>query len=433
MNNANSKKPFFYGWVIVAACMLIQAVPFGIAANVQPQFTSFVMKGEGFSLTQFSLVFTLGTIVSAVCSPFIGNLFSKPKLNVKLFYVLGGILSGGGFLLFSFAKGNIYAYYGISALVQVGTAIISAIGVPMLVNSWFKENKGMAMGLAFSGGGLGNIFLQQIAAKLLNNPEIGYQGAYFIFGIISIVVSVPVALLLIRLPKSPSELEANVPKAKKNDSSPVKAATSWGYSFAEVKSMKLFWLFAIGFVFVGLYVGGMSLQFMPYFYDLGLSGQFVANVGSIFALLSIFGNLFGGLLFDKLGITKSLLLAGTLVIMCAVCLIFTPQVNVLGYVFAVGLGISMFAYIIGPSYLTGALFGDKEFGTILGIVQIFFATGFALGSSVFGVIVDNTSFTTAWIITGVFAAIAYGLLLVSTAKIIKFNKDNDVTETKKIA
>ena len=55
------KKTFFYGWVIVASCMLIQAIPFGVAMNVQPQFINFVTNGEGFTLTQFSLVFTIVT------------------------------------------------------------------------------------------------------------------------------------------------------------------------------------------------------------------------------------------------------------------------------------------------------------------------------------------------------------------------------------
>ena len=44
----SKKKSFFYGWVIVAACMLIQAVPFSIAANLQPTFTNYVMSAEGF-------------------------------------------------------------------------------------------------------------------------------------------------------------------------------------------------------------------------------------------------------------------------------------------------------------------------------------------------------------------------------------------------
>ena len=83
--------------------------------------------------------------------------------------------------------------------------------------------------------------------------------------------------------------------------------------------------------------------------------------------------------------------------------------------------------------MTGALFGNKEFGTILGIVQIFFALGFGSGSTLFGLIVDKSGFTTGWISTLIYAVIAYCGLITSTSSIIKTNKENNVVETKKIA
>lgn len=434
-NVKNNKKTFFYGWAIVVACMLIQAVPYSIAANIQPAFTNFVTSGEGFSFTQFSLIFTIGTVVSAVCSPAIGKLYSNPKLNVKLLYIFGVLLLSGSFAAFSLAGGNIFAYYALSILVQIGCAIISAIGVPTLINSWFTENKGLAMGLAFSGGGLGNMFLQLLAGKWLNDPTIGYKGAYLRFGILAVAVALPVALFIIRLPKSQAELAANVSKKNKNKDNS-STSSNWGYTFAEVSKMKSFWIFAGSFLFVGLYVGGMALQFIPYLQGLEQSGKFLlgaATVASLFGFCSMFGNLFGGVLFDKLGITKSLVLAGMLVIVCGLCLIFVPQMNILGFVFAISLGISMFSYIIGPSYMTGALFGNKEFGTILGIVQIFFALGFGSGSTLFGLIVDKSGFTTGWICTLVYAVIAYSGLIFSTSSIIKLNKETNAVETKKIS
>lgn len=166
------------------------------------------------------MIFTLGTLASAISSPFIGKILSKPKVNIKLLYLLDGLLSGGG---------------------------------------------------------MGNIFLQQLAARLLNNPEIGYQGAYFIFGIISMVVAIPVALVLIRLPKA-NELSTN---SVKNDNKTTE-----------------------------------NTQVSGYFYSIGLDPQLVANIAPLFALFLIFGNLFGGVLFDKLGIKKSLILARITVIGC---------------------------------------------------------------------------------------------------------------------
>ena len=433
MENTNTKKPFFYGWVIVAACMLIQAVPYGVATNVQPQFINFVTNGEGFTLTQFSLLFTIGTIVSALASPYIGKVLSDPKTNIKLVYIIGSILCGGGFALFSFAGGNLWAYYAISALVQVGTSIVSAIGVPLLLNSWFKENKGLAMGLAFCGSGIGNIFLQQVAARLLSNPNYGYAKAYLIFGIISLVVSVLISIFMVRLPKGPEELAANIPRKKEKDNNPKTSITKWGYALKEVNQMKLFWVLAVGFIFVGFYVSGMSVQYTSYLYKLGFSATYVANIGSIFAFFSILGNLCGGLFFDKLGIKKTLLLSGVMVILCGICLIFIPSIPALGYLFAILLGITIFAYIIGPSYLTGALFGDREFGTILGIVQIFFAAGFGIGSTLFGIITDIAGFNVGWISTLIYTILAYGGLIISTNAIIKHNKKITTIESKKIA
>ncbi|SCH87593.1 conjugated bile salt MFS transporter [Romboutsia sp. 1001713B170207_170306_H8] len=435
MENTKKKNSFFYGWLIVVGCILIQAVPYSLAANIQPAFTNYVTSGEGFTYTQFSLIFTIGTVVSALCSPFIGKLYSNPKINIKLLYALGVILVGGAFSAMSLAGGNIFAYYALSIFVQIGSAIISAIGVPTLINSWFTENKGIAMGLAFSGGGLGNMVLQQFAGKWLSNPKIGYKGAYLRFGLLAIIVALPVALFIMRFPKSKAELEMNKSKKSKNDSNS-KQNSNWGYTFAEVSKIKYFWIFATSFIFVGLYVGGMALQFIPYLQSLEQKQIFTlgsALVASLFGLFSIFGNLCGGFLFDKLGIIKSLVLAGLLVICCGLCLIFVGQINALGFVFSVCLGISMFSYIIGPSYMTGALFGNKEFGTILGIVQIFFAAGFGTGSTLFGLIVDKSGFTSAWISTVIYAIIAYSGLLYSTSSIIKMNKENNVFETKKIS
>ena len=68
------------------------------------------------------------------------------------------------------------------------------------------------MGLAFAGSGFGNIFLQLLAGKWL--PVMPYQQVYIRFGLIAIAVSLPLALFVLRLPRSKEELELNKPKRK---------------------------------------------------------------------------------------------------------------------------------------------------------------------------------------------------------------------------
>lgn len=173
MSKTKKEKAFFYGWIIVAACFVMQTIPFGVSQNIQPQFLGYVVHGEGFTLTQFSLLFTIGTIVSAIASPFVGRLFDKPNLNTRLFYTLGAILTSVGFALFSLSH-TLWQFYSLAAVLQVGTTIISSLGIPVLIHMWFSNKSGTALGIAFAGGGIDNVLLQQLAAHQLATNGYGF-------------------------------------------------------------------------------------------------------------------------------------------------------------------------------------------------------------------------------------------------------------------
>lgn len=425
--NQNKSKKFATGWLIVVACMLIQAIPFGVASNIQPQFVSYVVEEKGFTLAGFSLIFTLGTIVSAVASPFIGMMFNK--ISAKTMYLLGAILSGGGFLAFSMCQ-ELWQFYIVAGIVQVGTSIISSIGIPLLINSWFDDTtKGKALGLAFAGSGLGNIFLQQMTAYSLVN--FGSSKSYLMFGALSLIVGIPVSLLFLRVPKNNSEIVKGNKKENGKEESQNTTTVEWGYTFKEAKNLKFFWILALGLFFLGMYVSALAVQYPAYLkVHLAIDPKFVGNVGSVFALFSLGGNLFGGALFDKLGVTKGLIIAFILAGVSCLALMFAGQMEILAIVFAALKGLSVFAYMIGPSMLTGSFFGQKDFGSILGVVQIFFAVGFAAGSSVFGLLVDKLGYTFAWSTIFVFIVICYVSLIVASIGMQKLNKarNNEVAK-----
>lgn len=423
MTNSIKKKGFSTAWVIVIACVLIQAIPFGVASNIQPQFVSYVVDEFGFTLAGFSLIFTLGTVASAVASPFIGALFNK--VNTKVMYLIGSILSGGGFLAFSFCN-RLWEFYLVSALVQIGTAIISAIGVPLLINSWFDDvTKGKAMGIAFSGSGLGNIFLQQLVTTSLATN--GPSRSYLMFGALSLIVGIPVSLFLLRMPKDDSEIVRgkNTNPAKSSNT----ATADRGYTFKEATKLSYFWIFGLGLFFLGMYVSALAVQFPAYLKtDVGMRATLVGTVGSVFAIFCLLGNLIGGAIFDKLGITKSLMVAFGLSALACLSLLFAKDIPQLAFAFATLKGLSVFAYMIGPSILTGSFFGQKEYGAILGVIQIFFAVGFAAGSSVFGLLVDRFGYRFAWISVLVFIVVCYLALITSSKGMDRLNHGKYASE-----
>ena len=422
LNQSKSKK-LATGWLIVIACMLIQAIPFGVASNIQPLFMAYILdpqSGYGFSQAGFSLIFTLGTVVSAIASPFVGSMYNK--VSVKTMYLAGSILSGGGFLAFSMCK-ELWQFYLVAGIVQVGTAAISSIGVPLLINGWFDElSKGKAMGLAFAGGSIGNIFLQSMTAFSLAN--FGISKSYLMFGALSLAVGIPISILFLRMPKNDGEIVKGKKKGNDKEENNSDVSVDWGYSLKEVKSLKYFWILALGLFFLGMYVSVLAVQYPAYLKNfLKVDPMIVCMVGSTFALFSLGGNLFGGVIFDKLGITKGLMVAFGLAGTSCLALMNAGSIPMLAPVFAALKGLSVFAYMMGPSLLTGSFFGKKEFGAILGVVQIFFAVGFAAGSSIFGLLVDNMGYSVAWIFVFAFIVVCYVSLITASIGMTKLNKE----------
>lgn len=423
MDTIKNKKGMQKGWIMVIVCMLIQAVPFGIASNIQPLFIHPVTSEYGFSLTGFSLLFTIGTIVSAIAAPIIGTLFSK--INLRIIYTAGAILCGGGFALFSMCT-ELWQFYTVAAVVQVGTVIISSIGVPLLINSWFDSNiRGKALGIAFAGGSIGNIFLQQLATRSLvaNGPS----KSYLIFGLVSLITAIPIALFLVKMPKDNNEVvKVNNKEQQENTNS---KEVDISYTLKEAQKNKFFWMMSIGFLFVGLYVSAYSVQYANYFQGvLKLDAVVIATAGSIFAVCSLGGNVLGGLLFDKLGVVKCLSLSAVFVFISGIFILLSGNNSIYAYLFSAVRGLAVYVYMMAPAYMVGQYFGKKEYGGILGMMNLVFAVGFSGGSVLFGVLASSFGYNTTWMIILGFVAMAFILLLTSAKGMEKQNEQRKASK-----
>ena len=413
----NKNKKITTGWLIVIACMLVQAIPNGIVVNTQALYMYPVMEAKGFTLSQFSLIFTIGTIVTAVIGPFIGSMYGK--LNTKMLYLSGGILLSGGFMTFSIAD-KLWQFYAIAAIAQIGSSIVSGIGIPMLLNSWFDETiKGKAMGMAYAGGSIGNIFLQQLVTRTISSS--GYSHSYFIFGLVGLAAIIPIALFMIRMPKNESEKVRGKGQEKEENTTSIDVS----YTLKEAQKNKYFWMMGMGLFFVGIYVSAYSVQYAAYFQgELGLSASVIATTGSLFALASLFGNLVGGILFDKLGAIKTLAIGAIAVMASGVALLMAGTSPLFAHAHSILKGLAMFVYMMTPAYMVGTFFGNKEYGSILGLINLNFALGFCIGSALFGVFVGNFGYNATWIGVLVCVALAFTLLITAATGMTKANKES---------
>ena len=404
-NKIDNKKKYF----IVFICMFLQAVPYSIAQNIQPLFVPYVIKQFGFSLAGFSLIFTCGAIASAVFSPVLGNIFEK--VNIKLLFLVGATLSAVGFMGFGFSH-NLAQFYALAAMQKVGCLLFSGIGVPYLINSWFpKEGRGKALGIAFSGGSIGNVFLQQITSQMLASRGATYS--YIFFGVLALVCSLPIVMIFVRLPKA-GEVEV----VEENEAEEVQTSGFDGLGAKATKQNKYFWLFSIGYAIIAVSISALSTQYATYFTgELGLSATLVGTLGSVFAAFCLIGNVSGGALFDKIGTLKTMTISMLLQGVAIVALIFCAKVPALAFLFSIAYGLNVYSYMSAPAFMATDVFGKKESSKIFGTISLLFALGYAFGSTLVGMIVDKVGFGAAWIVMLGCVVVGYTLLLGSIKKV----------------
>ena len=404
-NKIDNKKKYF----IVFICMFLQAVPYSIAQNIQPLFVPYVIKQFGFSLAGFSLIFTCGAIASAIFSPVLGNVFEK--VNIKLLFLVGATLSAVGFMGFGFSH-NLAQFYVLAAMQKVGCLLFSGIGVPYLINSWFpKEGRGKALGIAFSGGSIGNVFLQQITSQMLASRGATYS--YIFFGVLALVCSLPIVMIFVRLPKV-GEVEV----VEENEAEEVQTSGFDGLGAKATKQNKYFWLFSIGYAIIAVSISALSTQYATYFTgELGLSATLVGTLGSVFAAFCLIGNVSGGALFDKIGTLKTMTISMLLQGVAIVALIFCAKVPALAFLFSIAYGLNVYSYMSAPAFMATEVFGKKESSKIFGTISLLFALGYAFGSTLVGMIVDKVGFGAAWIVMLGCVVVGYTLLLGSIKKV----------------
>ena len=404
-NKIDNKKKYF----IVFICMFLQAVPYSIAQNIQPLFVPYVIKQFGFSLAGFSLIFTCGAIASAIFSPVLGNVFEK--VNIKLLFLVGATLSAVGFMGFGFSH-NLAQFYALAAMQKVGCLLFSGIGVPYLINSWFpKEGRGKALGIAFSGGSIGNVFLQQITSQMLASRGATYS--YIFFGVLALVCSLPIGMIFVRLPKA-GEVEV----VEENEAEEVQTSGFDGLGAKATKQNKYFWLFSIGYAIIAVSISALSTQYATYFTgELGLSATLVGTLGSVFAAFCLIGNVSGGALFDKIGTLKTMTISMLLQGVAIVALIFCAKVPALAFLFSIAYGLNVYSYMSAPAFMATDVFGKKESSKIFGTISLLFALGYAFGSTLVGMIVDKVGFGAAWIVMLGCVVVGYTLLLGSIKKV----------------
>jgi MFS transporter, OFA family, oxalate/formate antiporter len=157
-------------------------------------FTGPLNQKLGTTLSEIQVTFSLLIVLQTFFSPF--QAYLVDRFGPKLLISIGAIMSGGSWVLSSYADSLTALYISYGVIGGFGTGIIY-VGIIGLVVRWFPDRRGLATGLAAAGYGFGAFFTSFPIDSMIKSS--GYERTLLLWGIIQAAVGI-VAALGLRVP-----------------------------------------------------------------------------------------------------------------------------------------------------------------------------------------------------------------------------------------
>src|SRR5262249_61556935 len=148
--------PFFGGGVVGGGtCDTVAGG--GKARGASPLSSPPILSEFGWERGVTAGAFSFGFVVSGFVSPLIGRLMDRagPRAVMEL----GIVLMGGGLLLAPLTTAPWHLYVTIGVMVGAGSVCLGYSGFSLFLPNWFVRRRGLAIGIAFAGVGIGSVTL----------------------------------------------------------------------------------------------------------------------------------------------------------------------------------------------------------------------------------------------------------------------------------
>jgi MFS family permease len=320
-------------------------------------------------------------IVYAVTAALVGYLFDR--FGARVVFPIGALCMGAGLMLSSAAETLAALTVAYGLLVGFSYAALGFIPHMAIVPRWFAGRRGLASAASLAGVGLGALAIAALSAEMI--VHIGWRETMWWFGLASMVVLIPINLLFHRHSAERAGLAPDGGSARPA-AAPATAPTA-GASVRGALRTRVFWLLALAVTMTGICNMVIVVHQTRLLVDIGYSLALASIIFGMLGLMRTVGGLIWGPLSDRIG------RATVVVIICAISIVglallwMTARVPaessglrialLAGYLLTFGLGFSG----LSPVYAAAVSdkFAGRNLGTILGLLDLGFGLGSALG------------------------------------------------------
>ncbi|XP_057183937.1 monocarboxylate transporter 13 isoform X2 [Triplophysa rosa] len=388
-----------WGWVVVGALFVASALVFGLIRSLGIFFVEFVQY-FGESAQAVSWITSIGVAVQQLFSP-IGTAACN-VYGARPVVMIGGFLSGLGFILASQATTLSHLYLTMGLISGIGWALVFT---PIIasVMQYFTTRRSLAMGLGFTGIGLASFAFSPLFQYLVE--VYAWRGALLILGGLSFNMIACGALIRpIWNPKAVAKTSSNHNKCSRiHECFEISLLSHRGF---------LTYTLAITFFNAGYFIPYVHL--VAHSRHIGFSEYQAAFVISVTGVADIVGRVVSGWASD-LGKMRMLHMLTVWTGLLGIFLLLIPLgvtysgllVVSLAYGFCAGamtpLAFAVVPEIVGMERMLGAL----------GLLQFLESIGGLLGAPLSGWLKDYTgSYTVSFVAAGSFLVL--GTLITST-------------------
>ncbi len=369
----------FYGWVVLGAAAAIVCIGMGalfsLAVFVKP-----IEESMGWSRTGISTIALLNWLGMGAGSFLWG--FLSDRIGTRIVVLAGGSLLGLGLVLSSQVGALWQLHVTFGVMVGVGAGAFYA-PLTATATKWFSARRGLAVAIVSAGIGFGILGIAPLARWLTSLYD--WRIAMLLIGDLAWLVILPVALLI---REQPGDVGADA----LGGAAPADARV---FSTAEVLRAPQFWVIALTHFACCAAHSGPIFHMVTHAIDQGVTAMAAATVLGISGLASIAGRIGGGLLADRFGAKRTLVVGLALQAVMVFTYLFAHDLRAfvgIAAIFGVAYGGVMPLYAL----VTREYFGEKVMGTAYGGVFLVSTFGMGLGSFTGGWFYDQLG-SYAWL------------------------------------
>lgn len=403
MESDKSKNGNRNAWIELSKLFLILAAVIAVRNSFGVFFTSIE---EQFELTRgaTSTFYSIFMILAAFFTILSGWLLDR--FGPKTVFIAMGILTILSLLLTGQATSSWQLYFTYSLLLAAGTGGGFSL-ILATVSRWFTKRRGLALGIALSGEGIGTLAVAPLADFLITNYN--WRIAYSTIGLLAGVIMIGIAIFL---RKEPRNIETENSDNVNTNIEKIGNSVLQQYSFSLIESMKTrsFWFLGLVYMLFSLSFHLVLTHIVPHTTDMGITAANAAMIISIIGCSTIGGRLVLGWASDK---TSRKMLAIYCALFQTAAMLWLAWSNSIWmfYAFAAAFGFTFGGLSNLMATLISDTFGMSNLGTITGAVVMGFNIGAAIGPALGGFIFDATGSYFVSFLTGTGAAIMAVLFL----------------------